>query len=83
MKLEKLLDSSPTAHSGCGPLRGTHGRAHILVRLGRALLVAAAGAELGGLRAPPDPSQATHQTQLCICCHTLVIISTVLICCHM
>ena len=56
MKLEKLLDSSPTSHSGCGPLRGTHGRAHILVRLGRALLVAAARAELGRLRAPPDPT---------------------------
>ena len=35
MKLEELLDSSPNSHSGCGPLRGTHGRAHIIVRLGR------------------------------------------------
>ena len=59
MKLEKLLDSSPNSHSGSGPLRGTHGRAHIIVRLGRlgrTLLVAVGrggargqiGVELGG-----------------------------------
>ena len=43
------------------------------------------GAELGGSRrgnCPPTLPQAQHQTQLCICCHTSIIISTVLICCH-
>ena len=53
MKLEKLLDSSPTSHSGCGPLRGTHGRVHILVRLGRAPLVAVGR---GGVREVEGPS---------------------------
>ena len=36
----------------------------------------------GGAIAPPTPPQASHQTQLCICCHTSIIISIVLICCH-